>query len=100
MNTLVERLREGIADTGVLIKSAANVNATMYEAADLIEEQQASIKELEKDAARYQYLRSRDPRKDVCDQCGYDGLHLRAGHLLDCHIDAALEQKEIDCDES
>ena len=48
------------------------------------------IETLEKDAGRYQYLRSRDPRKDPCDQCGHDGLHLRTGHLLDCHIDDAM----------
>ena len=48
------------------------------------------IETLEKDAGRYQYLRSRDPRKDPCDQCGYDGLHLSTGHLLDCHIDDAM----------
>lgn len=51
------------------------------------------IEALDKDARRYQYLRSRDPREDPCDQCGYDGLHLRTGHLLDCHIDDAMGGK-------
>jgi uncharacterized coiled-coil protein SlyX len=41
MKDLVERLREGVADTGTMINTAANVNQTMSEAADLIEQLQA-----------------------------------------------------------
>ena len=43
---LVKRLYEGVADTGVLIKSAATVNADMHTAADLIERQAAEIERL------------------------------------------------------
>lgn len=37
MSEIVARLREGVEDTGVLIKSAAHVNAIMYVAADELE---------------------------------------------------------------
>lgn len=59
-----------------------------------IEDLKTKVAELEKDAARYRYLRSRDSRVDVCDQCGYDGLHLRTEHLLDCHIDDAMKESK------
>ena len=52
----------------------------------------AELAEAKKDAERYRWLRSHNSN-DVCDQCGYDGLRLRTGHLLDCHIDAAMKGK-------
>lgn len=42
------------------------------------------------DAKRYRWLRSRSP-VDCCDQCGYDGIALRTGKLLDVHIDEAMQ---------
>ena len=51
-NDLKQRLREGVRDTGVLIATAAEVNARMYEAADRIEQ-------LESEAAGYRWLRDR-----------------------------------------
>lgn len=62
-----------------------------HEAADEIES-------LRRDAERYRYLRERNPRNDCCDQCGYDGLELRVGKLLDAHIDAAIKGEKHDND--
>ena len=41
MTDLVERLREGVRDTGTMINTAATVNRTMADAADEIERLQA-----------------------------------------------------------
>ena len=43
---LVEYLREGVGDTGFVIKSAANINATMSDAADRIESLEQLAKEM------------------------------------------------------
>ena len=51
-----------------------------------------ALEAAEQDAARYKYLRSRVSNEDCCDQCGYDGLPLRTGHLLDQHIDSAMKE--------
>lgn len=43
---LKQRLREGVRDTGVMIATAAEGNARMYEAADRIEQLEAERDEL------------------------------------------------------
>lgn len=75
MKALIKRLREGVADTGHLIKSAASVNATMYEAADALEQQAKQIEELaaalaEKDEAL------REVQGLIEESAGVYGLHL------------------------
>lgn len=53
----------------------------------------AEIAALKKDAERYRYLRNMSS-VECCIQCGYDGIELRTGKLLDAAIDAAMEVKK------
>ena len=72
-------------DYNKLINKLLRISEDMHW--ELLTEAAMAIRELQQDAARYNYLRNRNSRTDTCDQCGYDGLHLRTGYLLDTHID-------------
>ena len=92
MTTLVERLRDEI-------KRTVSLDLMHHEAADLIEEQQQRIAELEKDAERLDWLE----RKCVgaSDSERYLPFRIYWKHKgIRKAIDDALEQKEIDRDGS
>ena len=82
---LVEYLREGVGDTGFVIKSAANINATMVDAADRIE----ALEQLAQDMLGFIELFGHKPgcRKnafgDVC-SCGIDKALSRYREVCGC----------------
>ena len=71
-----------------MTKTSANCIAALEaKLAKVREERDAALA----DAERYRWLRQQNSQ-EVCTQCGYDGIELRTGKLLDATIDAARKE--------